>query len=106
MGLTLPAIECANGDKYWYLNGNRHRVDGPAIEYANGDKYWFLNGKSHRVDGPAAEYANGDKYWFLNGIRYSEADFKLEVAKLNKQTLPCDGKGIVIDGKKYKLIAV
>ena len=59
----------ANGDKYWYLNGNRHREDGPAVEYANGDKYWHLNGKFHREDGPAAEYANGDKIWYLNGRR-------------------------------------
>ena len=91
---------------HWYLNGNLHRVDGPAIERANGDKFWFLNGNLHRVDGPAAEYANGDKCWYLNDIRYFEADFKLEVAKLNKQTLPCDGKEFVIDGKKYKLVAV
>ena len=26
------------GDKYWFLNGKRHRVDGPAVEFANGDK--------------------------------------------------------------------
>jgi hypothetical protein len=26
------------------LNGVRHRTDGPAIEYANGSKYWYLNG--------------------------------------------------------------
>jgi hypothetical protein len=23
----------------------RHREDGPAIEYANGKRYWFLNGE-------------------------------------------------------------
>ena len=32
------------GTKHWYLNGKRHREDGPAIEYANGDKEWCLNG--------------------------------------------------------------
>ena len=29
----------------WYLNGKPHRTDGPAIEWADGTKYWFLNGK-------------------------------------------------------------
>jgi hypothetical protein len=35
----------SNGDKYWYLNGRRHREDGPAIEYPNGTKSWYLNDK-------------------------------------------------------------
>jgi len=26
------------------LNGKLHREDGPAIEFANGDKSWYLNG--------------------------------------------------------------
>jgi len=34
-----------NGDKFWYLNGKRHREDGPAIECSNGQKYWWINGK-------------------------------------------------------------
>ena len=38
---------------------NLHREDGPAIEYANGNKHWYLNGKLHREDGPAIENANG-----------------------------------------------
>ena len=25
----------------------RHRIDGPAIEYANGDKYYYIDGKQH-----------------------------------------------------------
>ena len=28
----------------WYLNGKCHRIDGPAVEFADGSKYWFLNG--------------------------------------------------------------
>ena len=24
-----------------------HRENGPAVEYANGNKYWFLNGKAY-----------------------------------------------------------
>ena len=76
----------------------------------NEDKFagthWYLNGNRHRVDGPAIEYANGDKRWYLNNRGYLKVDWKLEVAKLNKQSDPCDGKEVLIDGKKYKLTAV
>jgi len=56
-----------NGDKSWFLNGQRHREDGPAIERADGSKSWWINGQLHREDGPAIEYADGNKEWFLNG---------------------------------------
>ena len=106
----IDKSECkidTNGTKHWYLNGRYHREDGPAaIEIANGNKWWYLNGKYHRKDGPAVELANGTKYWYLNGIYYSEANWKLEVAKLHKRPDPCDGKEVDIDGKKYKLVAV
>jgi hypothetical protein len=33
-------------DKCYYdQDCNLHRIDGPAIERANGDKYWYLDGK-------------------------------------------------------------
>ena len=36
-----------NGTIRWYKPDTEelHREDGPAIEYANGSKYWYLNGK-------------------------------------------------------------
>ena len=34
----------AKGDKVWYFSDKMHREDGPAVEYANGDKFWYLNG--------------------------------------------------------------
>jgi hypothetical protein len=66
-----PAVEYADGGKSWYLNGNCHRTDGPAIEHTNGDKSWYLNDNRHRTDGPAIEFADGSKYWFLNGQELS-----------------------------------
>ena len=30
---------------YRYISGKRHREDGPAIEWANGDKYWWVDGR-------------------------------------------------------------
>ena len=102
-----------NGTKSWFLNGNRHREDRsetgvslPAVEFADGSKCWYLNGKRHREDGPAVECADGTKSWYLNDKYYSEANWKLEVAKLHKRPDPCDGKEVDIDGKKYKLVAV
>ena len=70
-----PAVEYANGDKYWYLNGKLHREDGPASVYADGNKAWFINGKRHREDGPAIEYASGTKVWYLNEQQISEQEF-------------------------------
>ena len=51
-GLTLPAIEWANGDKEWWINGKLHRDDKdpitglilPAIEHADESKEWWING--------------------------------------------------------------
>ena len=101
-----PAFESADGDKYWYLNGLFHREDGPAIEWANGSKSWHLNGKCHRVDGPAIEYADGDKYWYLNDIEYTEEEFKKELDKRSNicNCDDCDGKVITVEGQTYKLV--
>ena len=74
-------IEYSNGNKYWLLNGKRHREDGPAIERSDGSKFWYLNGECHRTDGPAIEYRNGTKYWYLNDKYYSEEDFNEKVKK-------------------------
>jgi hypothetical protein len=62
-----PAVECANGAKYWFQHDERHRTDGPAVEWPDGGKHWFQHGKRHRTDGPAVNWADGDKSWYLNG---------------------------------------
>jgi hypothetical protein len=62
-----PAIECNNGDKFWYINGKLHRDDGPAIKLNNARKTWCINGKIHRLNGPAAIWASGWKEWFIGG---------------------------------------
>ena len=68
--------------------------------YDNGDKWWYLNGKRHREDGPAFEGADGSKYWYLNGEQLTEAEFK------NRMNKPCSGKVVEIEGVKYKLVEV
>ena len=78
-------LDRANEDKFWYLNGKRHREDGPAIKYTvkvhnNGNKYWYLNGKLHREDGPAYEGSNGSKSWYLKGKLHREDGPAIEYA--------------------------
>jgi len=85
------------GTERWYNEQDQwHREGGPAIECANGTKYWYSNGKRHREGGPAVEWANGDKEWYINGKELTEAEF-------NARTKSCNGKVVEIDGKKYKL---
>jgi hypothetical protein len=36
------------GDRFWYRSVAEdilHRTDGPAVEYADGNKEWWLNGE-------------------------------------------------------------
>lgn len=48
--------------KIWFLgNYGLHRSDGPAIECANGDKFWFNKGNLHRKNGSAIEWADGNE---------------------------------------------
>jgi hypothetical protein len=63
-----PTMEIdRKGNKFWRLrHAVRHRTDGPAIEWADGDKWWFLNGKHHRTDGPAIECMDGSTQWWLH----------------------------------------
>ena len=64
-----PAMEWADGNKEWYVDGNLHRTDGPAVEWADGDKAWWVNDKLHRLDGPAVECTDGTKEWWVGGKR-------------------------------------
>jgi hypothetical protein len=68
--LDGPAIECTDGSKIWFANGQQHRLDGPAADYANGTKIWCINGKYHRINGPAIEWSDGCKEWYINGKRH------------------------------------
>lgn len=64
-----------------YFNGAHelHRTGGPAIERADGTKYWYQNGLRHRTDGPAVEWCDGVKWWYLNDRPLTEDEFNQEV---------------------------
>jgi|HubBroStandDraft_1064217.scaffolds.fasta_scaffold2013049_1 hypothetical protein len=38
----------ANGNVFWYRDGNLHRDDGPAVEYADGTKAWYRDDQQQR----------------------------------------------------------
>jgi hypothetical protein len=62
-----PAICLADSrEEYW--------VDGKLVLSINeaGDRYWYKDGEYHRLDGPAVEWTNGRKEWWLDGKQYSE----------------------------------
>ena len=102
--LDGPAIEDSDGTKEWFVDGNRHRTDGPACEHSDGKKRWFVDGKRHRLDGPAIEYINGSKEWFVEGNQVIEQKHAKLVLELTKPS--CEGKMVEIDGKKYKLVSI
>ena len=62
-----------------------HRDNGPAVERANGDKFWYQHDKLHHEDGPAIEYTDGNKKWFNHGVEYFSTQVKeMTVADLEK----------------------
>jgi len=101
--LDGPAVEYANGSKVWWVNGKRHRLDGPAVEYANGEKVWFVDGKLHRLDGPAFEFSDGSKEWFVDGKLLSEEAFNA-LSKPIELTLDDIAAKFGVDVNKIKIV--
>ena len=96
-----PAVECADGDKFWHQNGQRHRTDGPAIEWSYGTKSWWQNGQYHRTDGPAIERADGYKFWYINGEGMTEEKFLAATQPVVEMTV-ADIEKLV--GKRVKIV--
>ena len=77
--LDGPAIEWANGDKSWYVDGQKHRLDGPAVDWVGRSKRWYANGQLHRLDGPAYEGPDGPAEWWIRGRNYTQEAFEKEI---------------------------
>jgi hypothetical protein len=97
-----PAVVFPNGYKAYYINGERHNPNGHAIVHADGSKEHYINGERHNPNGPAIVYANGHKAYYINGERQTEAKFKTWQAQ---QSAPLHNKTAVIDGVEYNLTA-
>lgn len=77
-------------DKYWYLDGKLHRLDGPAFKCYDGTNVWYVKGNLHRLDGPAIEWASGEKEWWIDNKRIfcnTNEEFKLLIDILNLKGL-------------------
>jgi len=64
-----------------------HRDSGPAVEFADGSKWWYINDKLHRVDGPAVEWIDGDKEWYINNKRYTEEEYNTYLQEIDSLPL-------------------
>jgi len=69
-----PAIEWADGEKWWIYKGKMNRLGGPAIERVNGRIEWWVEDKLHRENGPAVEGKDGYKAWYVNGSHRARVD--------------------------------
>lgn len=76
-----PACVWADGGKSWYKKGKRHREDGPALEFGSGTKFWLINDEFHREEGPAVERPDGRKEWYLNGLKFTEEEHTTEMKR-------------------------
>ena len=99
--IEYKVIAWANGDKEWWLNGERHREDGPATEWANGNKFWYLNGNLHREEGPAVEWVDGDKSWWLKGKKVTEEEHKRLTSPIIEMTVAQISEAL---GKQVKVV--
>jgi uncharacterized protein YgiM (DUF1202 family) len=71
------------------------------VVYADGEKYWYLNGNLHREDGPAVERADGDKYWYLNDERLTEEEFNKRMTPTVEMTMAEINEAL---GKNVKVV--
>jgi hypothetical protein len=83
---TLPAIENFEAfsnetepSKFWFQNGQLHRIDGPAIEHPNGMKAWYKFGRLHRNNGPAFIPATANIALYLSLLALLISKTKLDI---------------------------
>jgi hypothetical protein len=65
--MTIKITKLPNDGKIDDVNVIKLPNGGESREYSSGNKYWYLNGRRHREDGPAIEWFSGDKHWYING---------------------------------------
>jgi len=65
-----------NSNHQWWINGERHRLDGPAVVSASQHILceWWVEGMRHRLDGPAHISSFEEKY-YINNVQYSIEDY-------------------------------
>jgi hypothetical protein len=97
-----PAIACADGGKWYYINDQLHNPNGPALVYANGYKSYWINDQLHNPNGPAVVKADGSKSYWVDGKNLTKTEFN---SWQTQQSAPLHNKTATIDGIKYTLKA-
>ena len=95
-----------DGNKFYFKDKQMtilHREDGPAVECANGTKYWLINNKFHREDGPAIEWFSGGRIWYLNNEALTEEEFLKRTAPEIVLTMDEIAAKLGIDVSKLKI---
>lgn len=91
---TSKLIQLSEKIKIYVNNiGELHRTDGPAYidnSFNNNLREYFINGNRHRIDGPAIEDLNNpskNSFWF-NGKEFkTKEEFYNKIKKYKKQIL-------------------
>ena len=89
-------IECGNFYQY-------HREDGPAIEYADGDRYWIKNGLLHREDGPAIESSRGNSYYLHSKVLSQKQFDKCKIFMKAWNLALCPGMIVVTKFSEFEV---
>ena len=104
-----PAIVWDDGEGWWYLNGDKHRVGRPAIELTKSNYYkWYLYGVLHRMDGPAirAVWCDVKHSWFYKGLQVSITIFNQEIIVGRSVTIEEDVATVIrhVEGCFYEVL--
>lgn len=59
------------------------------LVFPSGDRFWYLDGKFHRLDGPACEYIDGyEEYWICDEFIDDETAYWLLANMMRLKELP------------------
>ena len=90
----LNKYEYDNGDIIYYKKDKViiHNPYGPAIIGRDGFIGYWINGNRHRLDGPAMIRSNGEEIYFINGKSLNKEEFEVHPERLKflgKEYLQC-----------------
>ena len=82
------------GDIYYYKKDTEimHNAYGPACITRIGNKFYYINGECHRLDGPARIYIDGKEFYYINNLNLSKGEFEYHPERLKflrKEHLIC-----------------
>ena len=90
----LDKYKYNNGDIYYYKKDTRilHNPYGPAIIDRDGGIYYFVEDNRHRLDGPATIYSDGQEEYWINYEYLTKEEFEKHPKRLKylgKEYLIC-----------------